>query len=236
MNIIIHSGTEGTLEKAGAALDHMVRERGGKPLLMLLSGGSSLALLDFISDDGMRGGVTFGMLDDRYSFDETVNSYSIVERSPFFRRALDAGADFLVSRPEPVESLEAYALHYELEVKKWLALYPDGIVRATVGVGPDGHTSGILPHPEDPEKFDRLFNGESLVVGYDVGNKNPHRFRMTSTFTLMRRFDRVLTYMQGENKRDALRKVLADEGTLPETPGRILRELERVDLYTDVRV
>jgi 6-phosphogluconolactonase/glucosamine-6-phosphate isomerase/deaminase len=40
--------------------------------------------------------------------------------------------------------------------------------------------------------------------------------------------------MKGENKKEALTKVLAEEGSLVETPGRILRELREVKLFTDI--
>jgi 6-phosphogluconolactonase/glucosamine-6-phosphate isomerase/deaminase len=149
-------------------------------------------------------------------------------------QALRRGAVFLDSSVYDLESLDTYALRYESYIKKWIKLYPNGIIRATVGIGPDGHTSGILPHPEDPAKFETLFNGEKLIVGYDVGNKNPHRFRMTSTFTLMKKFDKVLTYMQGSNKKEALQKVMAEEGDHAATPGRIIRELKQVELFTDI--
>lgn len=223
-------------KKAGEALDAMIRDRDGKPLLLLLSGGSSLDLLEHVKETSLEGGITFGMLDDRYSPDPEINSAQKVSRSAFYLRALRKGAVFLDSSVFELESLEAYAIRYEGYIKKWIKMYPDGIIRATVGIGPDGHTSGVLPHPEDPEKFDKLFNGEKLIVGYDVGNKNPHRYRLTSTFTLMRKFDKVLTYMNGDNKKEALQKVMADEGSLAETPGRIIRELKHVDLYTNIQL
>ena len=72
-------------------------------------------------------------------------------------------------------------------------------------------------------------------MGYDVGTKNPHRFRMTSTFTLMRKFDKVLTYMKGANKKEAFDKVMAEEGNIADTPGRIIRELKKVIIYTDLK-
>ncbi len=234
MSISIVVEKEDLKKKAGHALDAMVKERNNKPLLVLLSGGSSLELIDYIQDNSMEGGVTFGMLDDRYDTDAEVNSHQVLSRTGFYLRALRKGAVFLDSSVYELETLETYALRYELQIKKWLKLYPNGIIRATVGIGPDGHTSGILPQPEDPAAFEKLFNGEKLVVGYDVGLKNPHRFRMTSTFSLMKKFDKVLTYMTGENKREALRKVLAEEGNLATTPGRIIRELKNAKLFTDI--
>jgi 6-phosphogluconolactonase/glucosamine-6-phosphate isomerase/deaminase len=226
-------------EQAGKALNEMVNSRNGKSLLMLLSGGSSLKLLDYIEADNLTG-VTFGMLDDRYSYDASVNAFMMLAggdiASGFFTKVVSAGATFLDSAPGELESLETYAEKYELEIKKWIGLYPDGIIRATIGIGPDGHTSGVLPFPENPEKFNKLFNSEKLVVGYDVGNKNPHRYRMTSTFTLMRKLDQSLTFIIGENKREALTKVLAEEGSLAETPGRIVRDLKNHTIFTDIKI
>ncbi|MDQ3076529.1 MAG: 6-phosphogluconolactonase [bacterium] len=234
MNII--TDKENIKEKAGKALDAMMRERNGKELLVLLSGGSSLQLLDYVSDEALMGGVTLGMLDDRYSHDPSVNSYSILAGGGFYMRAMDKGAVFLDSSVGQTESLENYAERYEGYIKEWMNMYPDGIIRATVGIGPDGHTSGILPHPENPQKFEGLFNGEHFVVGYDVENKNPHRYRLTSTFTLMKKFDQVLTFMTGENKKEALQKVIAEEGILAETPGRVVRELKDVTIYTNIEI
>jgi 6-phosphogluconolactonase/glucosamine-6-phosphate isomerase/deaminase len=236
ITVTIEQESDDLKKKAGVALDALVRERNGKPLLILLSGGSSLELLDFIKDPSIESDVTFGMLDDRYSTDPTVNSYHIVSKSPFYLRALRKGAVFLDSSVQDAETLEKYAMRYENYIKKWIKQNPTGIIRATVGIGPDGHTSGVLPHPEDQKKFEELFLGTKLIIGYDVGTKNPHRFRLTATFTLMKKFDKVLTYMKGENKKEALTKVFAEEGTLPETPGRIIRELKEVTLITDVQL
>lgn len=239
MNINTHYIEEkNKLEKeAGEAFSQMISRNKNNDLLVLLSGGSSLGLLEYISNDALSGGkITFAMLDDRFSLDQNINTYRILENSVFMQKVFDSGNDFLSSAPDEIDTLDSFALKYELMIKEWLSLYPNGKIIATVGVGPDGHTSGILPFPEDPNKFEALFNSEKLIVGYDVENKNPHRYRVTSTFTFMRRFDEVLTYIQGENKRDALQKVMADHGTLAETPGRILRELKKVELFTDIKL
>ena len=221
-------------EKAAKALESMIGDVNDRPLLLLLSGGSSFGLLDHIAPDSFTKDTVIGMLDDRYSRDPEINGCQILKRTAFFSNAVNQGVIFLDSSVGESESLDTYADRYESEIKKWMKLYPDGIIRATVGIGPDGHTSGVLPYPEDPKKFNELFNGEHLVAGYDVGDKSPYRYRLTSTFTLMRKFDRVITYMTGEGKREALKKVLADDGTLAETPGRIIRELKDVEVYTDI--
>ncbi len=234
MNII--TDTKNIKEKAGKAFNDMIKNRGDKPLLLLLSGGSSLGLLEYVTEDALKGGIAVGMLDDRYSTDPTVNTFKMLQETGFYHLALDNGGVFLDSSVNEREDLELYATRYELQIKKWMDLYPDGIIRATIGIGPDGHTSGILPHPEDPEKFEKLFNGKHLAIGYDVGEKNIHRYRLTSTCTFMKQFDQSMTYMTGESKRDALKKVLAETGTLAETPGRIVRELKNSIIFTDIEL
>jgi 6-phosphogluconolactonase/glucosamine-6-phosphate isomerase/deaminase len=237
MNIVYDADSKKVTAKAGKAFNALFeRESPDQPLLILLSGGSSLGLLEYVDADSLSGNITIGMLDDRYSTDPIVNNSLIVQNTAFYQIGSNKSAVFLDSSVGDFETLEIYAERYESAIKEWLALYPDGIIRATIGVGPDGHTSGILPHPEDPEKFNKLFNSYKLVVGYDVGSKNPHRYRMTSTFTLMRKFDRVLTYMTGQNKKAAFLKIIDEVGTLAETPGRILRELKNVELYTDIKI
>jgi 6-phosphogluconolactonase/glucosamine-6-phosphate isomerase/deaminase len=176
ITIVVEQESEDLMRKAGEALNKLVKERHTLPLLILLSGGSSLELLDYIKDDAMEGGVTFGMLDDRYSREVEVNSYNVVSATNFYLRAIRKGCVFLDSSVYENETLELYAARYESYIKKWLKLYPNGIIRATVGIGPDGHTSGVLPQPEDSKKFDELFNGKKFIVGYDVGIKNPPSF------------------------------------------------------------
>ncbi|MBX4198121.1 6-phosphogluconolactonase [Candidatus Parcubacteria bacterium] len=238
MKIIVEKDT--LVEKIGQALDEMIKSRGNKPLLLLLSGGSSLELLNYVQEDSLSADITIGMLDDRYSYDSSVNSYSLLQSpgfaSDFYKKARKAGVRFLDSTPFQFETLNEYASRYEKTIEEWMIKNPEGIIRATVGIGPDGHTSGVLPYPEDPEKFNTLFNGEKLIIGYDVENKNPFRYRLTSTFTFMRQFNEVLTYMSGENKMEALKKVIAEEGSLAETPGRIVRELKNVTIYTDIEL
>ena len=58
---------------------------------------------------------------------------------------------------------------------------------------------------------------------------------MTTTATyLTRHIHHAVVYAVGEEKRPALTAVLGEEGTLHETPARVLRGLRDVQLYTDI--
>jgi 6-phosphogluconolactonase/glucosamine-6-phosphate isomerase/deaminase len=103
---------------------------------------------------------------------------------------------------------------------------------------PDGHTSGMMPFPEDPNKFTELFDGEDktkLVTGYDATGKNPYPLRITTTMNLMRKINKAIIYVVGENKREALTRLMDPKTNLATIPAAILKEIPGdVYLFTDL--
>ena len=75
-SIVTETDPDDLKKKAGAALDRLILKRANKPMLFLLSGGSSFDLLDSVDDNSLSGDLTFGMLDDRYSLDPNINSFN----------------------------------------------------------------------------------------------------------------------------------------------------------------
>jgi len=45
-----------------------------------------------------------------------------------------------------------------------------------------------------------------------------------------------VVFMVGEEKRNALERVLAEEGMLAETPARIVREMRDATIFTDIKL
>ena len=205
-----------------------------KPFLFLASGGSSLALLDLLDTTPFGPLATVGVLDDRFSRDPLVNNFALLEKTQFAEKARDLGACFVNTFPEEGETIEEVASRFESAIREWRDSFPDGAMVATVGVGPDGHTSGIMPFPENPSYFAETFDDKKKwTAGYDAGSKNQYPLRVTVTLPFLRMLDFSLTYAKGDDKKVALDRVCAKEGTLAETPGRILRELKNEELVTD---
>ena len=128
------------------------------------------------------------------------------------------------------------AKRFDLALKHWHITHRDGVAIATMGIGEDGHTAGILPFPEDPETFDTLFtHTHTCVRGYTVPpEKNPHTKRMTVTVTYLKRHvDHAVVYVVGESKRVAL-KSIQQEGAVADIPGRVLNSMKDGQVYTDV--
>lgn len=205
-------------------------------VLLLVSGGSAFDLFPLIDTASIDEHVTIGVLDERYSTDPKENNFAQFQTTAFYQAAKEKGAQFIDTTVQEGEEHEAHAKRFEKAFLDWDEVNPDGVIVATVGIGPDGHTSGILPFPENPSRFEELFeNIDILVAAYDAEDKNPYRYRSTTTNTFLRDYlDYAFVYAVGANKKDALTRVIAESGDLPTTPARVLRELQSVDLFTDV--
>lgn len=93
---------------------------------------------------------------------------------------------------------------------------------AFLGIGPDGHTAGILPNSPAVAATD-------LVAVYDDGQYQ----RITTTPTALTRFDEAVVLARGEARREALQNLQADK-PLAEQPAQLLKSLPRCIIFNDV--
>ena len=205
----------------------------GTPLLLLLSGGSSFTLLWGIDRSLLGPHVTISTLDERYSKDVKVNNFAQLQQAEFYAEAIVAGSSYIDTCVQEGETLERLATRFEAELKEWRRKNKQGFVFATMGIGKDGHTAGIMPFPENPKRFTELFENERRwVASYDAGGKSFHPFRVTVNTTFLRNeVSTALVFAGGSEKENALRRVFFGEGTSAETPARILREMKEVTLF-----
>jgi 6-phosphogluconolactonase len=105
-------------------------------------------------------------------------------------------------RPMPVvdEDLESAAVRYEAELPKPLDM-------VHLGLGPDGHTASLVPSDPVLEVTDRLV---ALTGGEYQGRR-----RMTLTYPALANARQVFWLVAGEDKRDALDKLLAGDPSIP---------------------
>lgn len=81
-----------------------------------------------------------------------------------------------------------------------------------LGLGPDGHVASLFPG------FDQL-EAEGIAVGV-TGSPKPPPERVSLTFAALDRTDEVWFLVSGEAKADAVRRGLAEDGSVAETPAR----------------
>jgi 6-phosphogluconolactonase len=98
------------------------------------------------------------------------------------------------------EDLEAAAASYEVELPPELDL-------VHLGLGPDGHTASLIPGDAVLEVTDRRV---ALTGGPYQGRR-----RMTLTYPALAAARSILWLITGEDKRDALAKLLAGDPSIP---------------------
>lgn len=223
--------------RASDALQTVLHEKkqSGTPVLLLLSGGLAFSLIEHVPVELWGSHIMVGMLDERYSKDESVNNFAQLTKRTFYADAHAAGVLFADTRLKIGETQNELAVRFEHVLRDWAENHTDGVVIATMGIGADGHTAGIMPFPENPDLFQRMFEDKkNWVVAYDAGAKNPYPLRVTVTCSFLRtRVDYAVVFAVGEEKRVALERVFVEQGSLAETPARVVREMKDVRLFTD---
>lgn len=205
-------------------------------VLLCLSGGSALELIKDFPMEILGSHVTITVLDERYSTDPKINNMAQIPATGFLDKATAAGCGIIDTRVKEGESIEEVVAGYHLALTRWMENNPDGKIVATAGMGPDGHTSGIIPGSNN---FDILFGDDQkkLVVGYVAANQpEAQKMRITTTFAFLEKVAFAVMLVLGESKAEAMTRLLAVEGILSETPARIWRssQIETV-LVTDLK-
>ncbi len=238
MNRIIVAHREKTVTQAANALARellIVRKR---PVLFLTSGGSAFALLDRLPVTLFGRTLTVGVLDERYSRRPTVNNFLQLKRTRFYKRAKSRGVEWIDTVPRRGETFTHFSKRFGGALHMWKRQNPKGRVIVTLGMGADGHTAGIMPYPDAPQRFRQLFASPlQWVVGYDAKKKNPHSLRATVTLLfLWREVDSTIALVCGEEKRSALSRMIATRGSLAKTPMRIIHQMKNVQVFTDIEI
>jgi 6-phosphogluconolactonase len=89
-----------------------------------------------------------------------------------------------------------------------------------LGMGPDGHVASLFPG------FPQLDAQDAIAVPV-TGSPKPPPQRVSLTFEALNRTRAVWFLVTGEGKADAVRRALADDGDVHETPARGIRPAPR---------
>ena len=227
------------MRKAILELNSLLKDAKARPVLLMLSGGSALELLEGIQMRNVGKNITITVLDERFSRDPAVNNFSQIAETEFYKKAERKGINYIDTRIHRKISLHALSRKFERGLRAWRRKYPKGKIICTQGIGEDGHTAGIMPYSRNAKKFARLFENQNhWVTGYEAPRvRTEYPKRTTVTFPFLRsEVENSVAYATGSRKRKAVRLVLAKRGSLAKSRGRILREMKNATLFVDQSV
>lgn len=221
--------TDNPQELAGATLSGLLLSNRKRSVLLMLSGGSAFSILDYVDEEVLGPNIVITVLDERLSIDPNVNNFMQLEQTAFCVKAAEKGARFISTEVTLDSTVNSVAAHLDLSIRVWREQNPNGVVIATMGIGPDGHTAGIFPGTHDAD-----FESNLLFVGYEVSKEvNQHTQRITATHSFLREcVDEAIVYAVGTDKQIHIKKL--EEGVCDTTsmPACVMVAMKSVTLYT----
>ena len=181
---------------------------------LVLSGGTTPepTYRELVREDELGEGVwdrvNFYWGDERYvPHNSTQSNYGRAHKTLLSR--LHAGKEQVHPIPTDPDDPDEAARRYE-------EVLPERIDLLMAGLGEDGHTLSLFPGSSALQETERR------VVAVE-GPDEPRR-RITLTPPVVRQAENVLVLVTGAEKAGALARVFRREGSVEETPGRLLRE------------
>jgi len=205
------------------------------PVLLLLSGGSSLEVLQTLSIDNMPRTFSIGMVDERYVPEKEKQNGPILHQTCFIRQTQLKGVPFVPIEMSGTANPAECATRYELSLKEWRRAFPDGIISAILGIGSDGHVAGVLPYAERKNWFlEKFVDTHAWMVGYDTQGKGEFPARVSASLHfLMQEVNYAVVYACGEEKKPIIESLEQGKGELSQLPARVLSLMKEVDVCTD---
>lgn len=230
--------TEKIMTEAAGYLWEELRKRlgKGKKILLLLSGGSGVEMYPYLKEwmekqkEGLAKNLTVGLIDERYGTVGHADSNEKQIRDTGFYEVVEEKGGKVLSVLTGKDS-EQEARRYESAVRQSIDKVDEAW--AVMGMGPDGHTAGILP-PKSLEEFEKTFPSNRWVVYYELppDYPNPFKKRITLTPAALKEINFAVTIVKSKGKEEALRKMFAPGEPIHKTPAVLLRDLPGV-LFTD---
>lgn len=210
-----------SLQEAKQEMLHVIREalESHKHAFWLVSGGSCIAtevsILQTLNNNEVSR-LTVMLADERYGApDHNESNHARLRAAGFIHPELDF-PDILKAG-----SIENVLAEYDTLLRHNIN-EADSIV-ATLGVGADGHTAGILPDSE------AVYAKDVFAVRYQA----PDFIRITSSLATLRRIDTAIVLAYGKTKQNALNRLVSRHDSLESLPAAILHDIPSVTIYND---
>lgn len=232
-----HPTIETSDNPAAAAAEYisdLLATNQGRPILLLLAGGSSVEIFDLINPEYLSEKITVTVTDERFTDDLSENNFDILQTTRFYDHLTQVDAFCINTSVFAGDTIEEHAARFEKNIQDWIKEFPKGIIIGLYGMGLDGHIGGIIPGLYSGAAFEERFNGEHLVnTVIDDTKTSPFPERVSTTLTFMRKVDYPLLYIKGDKKKPVLQKALDPQTTLEDMPAHIILDMKNPVIFTD---
>lgn len=202
-----------------------------QPTLLMLSGGSAIAILEYVDVSLLGPHVTITTLDERFSTDQSVSNFAQIIATDFYQQVTARGVMAISTLVRASDTLSGAGERFTTALHGWREAHQDGVVIALMGVGSDGHTAGIFPHQPNlnPATTD-------WVVAYEVSAEvSRYTMRITTTpLFLKTEVAHAICFITGEEKRSVLEHIQDVDCTPTDMPACIVKDMSSVTLITDI--
>jgi len=228
--------TETGFKDAARKLIELVNAQPGQ-VLLLLSGGSSLNIPNFLLCRDFNNPVTVLLGDDRFSRKEDENSFLTLSCTTLMTNTTDCShVTFISTTPNENESLEDFGVRYEQVILDWQLKYPGGSIIALFGVGEDGHLAGMMPFLEK-EEWEKLFLSTKNAVSYDAKHRSPYPLRATITGSFIQKSITCgIAFALGAKKERIIQRLINEDIPYHTMPAQLLKTIPNCTLITDCSI
>ena len=201
-------------------------------ILLLLSGGSALQLLDLLDTAYLNEYVTIMMMDERFTSNPRENNFLQMTKTAFYTIVLSQGVRIIPSAPTEDELHELFTQRIEKELTSYTILNPEAVIIALFGIGTDGHTAGIFPM--DKKHFIDIYGQGQLYTQVNYSkNPIPKRCSITPKF-IMQYVTKSFVYATGKKKQPII-NTIQDPYELHELPAHIHKLIDS-ELFTNISI
>lgn len=221
MHTLVVTNQEGATQAIARGIDRALSSN--LKVLWLLSGGSNIGIeLEVLTQlaHATPQNLTISLIDERLvPLGHKDSNWSQLRDGGLD----DAKATLLPPVIEPGLALDAAAADFSKRLE--IATNQANVVIAQFGIGPDGHTAGILPHT--PGVHEQTLD----VIGYKAKDFK----RLTATPAFFKKISLAIVVAMGESKKPVLER-MSTTISAEEQPAQLLLGTNELIIYTDQQV
>lgn len=179
-------------------------------LTMLLSGGSAIQMYAVLVRQYLKNlldGVAFGLIDERVVKPGASTSNEAQLVSAGVLAEIEAGGASFTGMIHAGN----YQENVDIIQQQYASLMERAVTIGLLGIGPDGHTAGILP-TRSAARYQQLYLNKELITYYAVDpqdSDNEHRHRYTLVPDALHALSVIVVYAMGTAKLPVLERLLA---------------------------